>query len=60
MPTTEPGEGPGEEPGPAFLRRTPALPGVAALYGYAGVEAGPRSHRPPHRGLPSTLLTVVV
>lgn len=60
MPTTEPGEGPGEEPGLAFLRRTPALPGVAAVYGYAGVEVGPRSRRPPHRGLPSTLLTVVV
>lgn len=64
MPPTEPGEGPGEglgqESGITFLRRTPALPGVAAVYGYAGVEVGSRSRRPPHRGIPSTLLTVIV
>ncbi|MFN3601123.1 MAG: helix-turn-helix domain-containing protein [Dietzia sp.] len=60
MPPTEPGQGPGDEPALAFLRRTPALPGVAAVCGYTGVEAEPRSRRPPHRGLPSTLLTVVV
>jgi AraC-like DNA-binding protein len=36
------------------------VPGVRALYSYTSVEGGPRDRRPPHRGLPSTSLTVIV
>lgn len=36
------------------------VPGVAALYAYAVSEDAPRHDRPPHRGLPSSTLTVVV
>ena len=41
-------------------RRGPAVPGVAAVYAYESVDDTPASDRPPHRGLPSTSLTLVV
>jgi AraC-like DNA-binding protein len=42
------------------VRESTPPPGVRRLFSYAVEGTGPRSERPPHRGLPSSTLTLVV
>lgn len=51
---------PAPEVASTFHRRTPGLPGIDVVYTYTSVEDSPTAARPPHRGLPSTSLTVIV
>lgn len=43
-----------------FARLKPRTPGVQAVYAYSATETAPPMDRPPHRGLPSPSLTVII